>query len=181
MKSSNLKFASTPPAACNCGPMLTQELRRLATAARAPARAKHPSQPAASRAAAKSASARPNRRHHRTRSLFPSTSGQFLHSLQRGAQREVERRVCDRDRAGFAERRCSGCSARAGSSAAKSFVSSCTQCGRLAVRQRFDLINDRVVLRRKGEGRPLGSAFSGQRPPPHFASNTSITLPRAMA
>ena len=74
-----------------------------------------------------------------------------------------------------------GCSASTGSNDAKSFVSICTTAGVSP----FVNVSSRSMIAvsadENAKDRPLGSASSGHRPPFHFASNTTITLPRVMA
>ena len=73
------------------------------------------------------------------------------------------------------------CPTSSGINSTKSLASSCSSAGVSPSVK----VSSRSMKASSAAGkvkvRPLGSAFSGHRPPPHFASNTSITLPRASA
>ena len=71
--------------------------------------------------------------------------------------------------------------ASSGSSAAKSLVSSWRIAG-VSPSVIFSRASKTALsIGEKANVRPFGSALSGQRPPPHFASTTSINFPRATA
>ena len=93
----------------------------------------------------------------------PQRQDNFPVCFQRGAQRQIQRRLCDRDRAGFSKRDVLVCHQQR-NERGEIFRVHLQEGGRFAVRQRFELLDDGVVLRRKCEGASLRQRI--QRTPP---------------